>query len=137
MDLCKQKPQIRRKIMEGIKQIDKKIFELQKKMSVQVTKPEENKKHEMKKVMWTKRNQRFAPQKFQNLNFQKKFHLRHHHHKKPKGVKFRKTKFINIPKENNEYDFKIKTIDDFGKCLLNKTQEITNRLIIHLVNQKK
>ena len=80
-------------------------------------------------------NQRFVPPQFQNFNFQKKFH-HHHHHKKPNGVKFGKTQFINIPKENNEYDFKIKTIDNFGKCLLNKTQEITNRLIIHLVNQK-
>ena len=51
MDLCKQKPQIRRKIMEGIKQIekekrenDKKIVELQKKMDIPVTKPEKKQK---------------------------------------------------------------------------------------------
>ena len=134
MDLCKQKHQIRSKIMEGIKQIekekrenDKKIVELQKKMGIPVIKPEENKKHKMKKMMWKKMNQRIAHPQSQNLNFQKKIH-HHHHHKKPIGVKFGKTEFINIPKENNEYDFKMRTIDDWGKCLLNKTQEITNRL---------
>ena len=135
MDLCKQKHQIRRKIMEGIKQIekekrenDKKIAELQKKIGIPITKPEEKKKPEMKKMMWKKMmNQRFAPPHIQIPNFQKKLH-HHHHHKKPLEVKFGKTEFINIPKENNEFDFKMRTIDDWGKCLLDKTQEITNRL---------
>ena len=73
-------------------------------------------------------NQRFVPPQFQNLNLEKKFHHHHHHHKKSIGVKFGKTQFINIPKKNKEYDFKMRTIDDWGECLLNKTQEIVNRL---------
>ena len=84
MDLCKQKHQIRRKIMEGIKQIekekrenDKKIVELQKKMGIPVTKPEEKKKPEMKKMMGKKMNQKFVPPQIQIHNFQKKSH--HHH----------------------------------------------------------
>ena len=97
-------------------------------MDIPKTKPEENKKHEMKKMMWKKMNQWFPPRQFQNLNSQKKFHHHHHHHKKSIGIKFVKTQFINIPKENNEYAFKMRTIDDWGECLLNKTQEIRNRL---------
>ena len=131
MSLCKQKQKIKRKIMEGIKQIErekrennKKIIELQKKMGIPVIKPKptEKKKHEKKKMMWKKMNNRFAPLQFDNPN------LQHNHHKKPSEVKFGKTEYINIPKENNEFDFKMKTIDDWGKCILNKTQEITNRL---------
>ena len=65
--------------MEGIKQIEKEKRENDKKDSltskikkdIPVTKPEENKKHEMKKVIWKKMNQRFVPLQFQNLNFQK------------------------------------------------------------------
>ena len=62
--------------------------------------------------MWKKMmNQRFAPPHIQIPNFQKKLH-HHHHHKKPLEVKFGKTEFINIPKENNEFDFKMRTIDE-------------------------
>ena len=48
--------------------------------------------------------------------------------------KFWKTEYNNFQKkekidnESNEYELKMKTIDDWGKYILNKTKEITNIL---------
>lgn len=138
MELFKEKTQIRKKIFEGVRLIEKekkenekKIAELQKKLGIKTEKPEV-KKVEYKKMNYFYPYMRFAPPFLHN-------HHHHHHHKKPFGVKFGKTQYINIPKEqnktmteqneeSNEFDLKMRTIDDWGKCLLNKTQEITNRL---------
>ena len=58
-----------------------------------------------------------------------------HMHQKFNNGKFVKAEYNNYPKEeniedneSNEYNLKMKTIDDWGQCLLNKTQEITNKL---------
>ena len=69
--------------------------------------------------------------------FPRKYHIQPT--KKKLEVKFAKTEYIDIPKEknntinqtiesNDELDLKMRTIDDWGKCLLLKTKEITNRL---------
>ena len=77
--------------------------------------------------------------------FPRKYHLRAG--KINLGVKFAKTEYIDIPKETNktinitetnevkktnetddDLNLKIRTIDDWGECLLSKTQEITNKL---------
>jgi hypothetical protein len=150
MELFQKKCHIRRKIFEGVKQInkeisenDKKIEELQKKMGIKVA--PKNKKNECKKELYKKMKMPFH---------HKMFRVAHPHHprlifqnvypqklrnKRPCGVKFGNTEYIDIPKEtetsetietteNNEIDMKMKTIDDWGKCLLTKTQEITNKL---------
>ena len=144
MELFKEKTQIKKKIFEGVRLIEKekkenekKIAELQKKLGIKTEKPEA-KKVEYKKMKHFYPYMRFAlPFLHNNFNtFQNNFPQHHHHHlhhKKPFGVKFGKTQYINIPKEqkneeSNEFDLKMRTIDDWGKCLLNKTQEITNRL---------
>ena len=144
MELFKEKTQIRKKIFEGVRLIEKekkenekKIAELQKKLGIKTEKPE-TKKVEYKKMKHFYPYMRFAlPFLHNNFNtFQNNFPQHHHHHlhhKKPFGVKFGKTQYINIPKEqkneeSNEFDLKMRTIDDWGKCLLNKTQEVTNRL---------
>ena len=144
MELFKEKTQIKKKIFEGVRLIEKekkenekKIAELQKKLGIKTEKPEA-KKVEYKKMKHFYPYMRFAlPFLHNNFNtFQNNFPQHHHHHlhhKKPFGVKFGKTQYINIPKEqkneeSNEFDLKMRTIDDWGKCLLNKTQEVTNRL---------
>ena len=74
--------------------------------------------------------------------FPRKYHV--HAGRKNFGVKFGKTEYIDIPKETNntinitetnetkesidDLDLKMKTIDDWGECLLLKTQEIANKL---------
>ena len=69
--------------------------------------------------------------------FPKKYHI--HPNKKQLKVNFAKTEYIDIPKDlnttktepnesNNDLDLKMKTIDDWGKCLLLKTQELSNKL---------
>ncbi len=153
MELWKQKASIRKKMFENVckidkekREIDQKIEEIQKKLGISVTKPEE-KMPKMEK-MWNP-NMNFFPFMqfphpfFHKQNFFKQFPHQHnhrpHHHKKPFGVKFGKTEFIDIPKEPNrtmtetneslnDLDLKIKTIDGWGKCLLTKTHEITNKL---------
>ena len=69
--------------------------------------------------------------------FPRKYHIQPN--KKQLKVNFAKTEYIDIPKDsnstktepnesNNDLDLKIKTIDDWGKCLLLKTQELSNKL---------
>ena len=77
--------------------------------------------------------------------FPRKYHL--HAGKKNVGVKFAETEYIDIPKETNktititetnevketneeneDLKLKMRIIDDWGECLLLKTQEIANRL---------
>ena len=143
MELCKEKHQIRKKIFEGVREIEKekrenekKIEELQKKLGIKEEKP---KKVTLKKMKPFHPFMRFAPPFLGNTNnnFHKFFPHHHHkfHHKKPFEVKFGNTEYIDIPKdtsanktESNDFDLKMRTIDDWGKCLLNKTQEITNKL---------
>jgi hypothetical protein len=142
MELCNKKHQIRRKLFEGEKEIEKqikeneiKIEELQKKMGIKVSpktkKPENECKHKFKKMKPFHHNMmRFASpcRIFQHYYPIKRRHM------KPIAVKFGNTEYIDIPKEtettteSNEVDMKMKTIDDWEKCLLNKTQEITNKL---------
>ena len=64
--------------------------------------------------------------------FERKYHI--HPRKKNLEVKFAKTEYIDIPKDtskdesNNEIDLKMRTIDDWGKCLMLKTKQITERI---------
>ena len=140
-ELSLKKCQIRKKILEGVKQIEnekrenkKKIEELQKKMGIL---PKHSKKPEIKKVCMKKmipihhKMIGFAqPLKtYQNLYPKRALQ----HPRRQLGVKFGNTEYIDIPKdtekiENKEEDIKMRTIDEWGKCLLNKTQEITNKL---------
>ena len=122
MKLNKQKNQLRKKIIQGIRKINleriennKKIIQLQKKLGLPVTIPE---------------------RKNVNKNADKKPHKPVHHKftikkeiKKPIGVKFGDIEFINYPQQEKEKgDIKSRTIEDWGKCLFNKTQEFTNKL---------
>ena len=65
--------------------------------------------------------------------FERKYHI--HPNKKKLEVKFAETEYIDIPKDepsheesNNEIDLKLRTIDDWGKCLLLKTKQVTNKI---------
>ena len=140
-ELSLKKCQIRKKILEGVKQIEnekrenkKKIEELQKKMGIL---PKHSKKPEIKKVCMKKmipihhKMIGFAQPLKTYQNFYPKRALQHP--RRQLGVKFGNTEYIDIPKdtekiENKEEDIKMRTIDEWGKCLLNKTQEITNKL---------
>ncbi len=140
-ELSLKKCQIRKKILEGVKQIEnekrenkKKIEELQKKMGIL---PKPSKKPEIKKVCMKKmipihhKMIGFAQPLKTYQNFYPKRALQHP--RRQLGVKFGNTEYIDIPKdtekiENKEEDIKMRTIDEWGKCLLNKTQEITNKL---------
>ena len=140
-ELSLKKCQIRKKILEGVKQIEnekrenkKKIEEFQKKMGIL---PKHSKKPEIKKVCMKKmipihhKMIGFAQPLKTYQNFYPKRALQHP--RRQLGVKFGNTEYIDIPKdtekiENKEEDIKMRTIDEWGKCLLNKTQEITNKL---------
>ena len=138
-ELFGKKMQIRKKIFEGVMQIekeknenDKKIMELQKKLGLPIN--ENEKKEEMKKMF----SKKMMPIHHHWKRFIPPFH--HHRHypnffgQKTFGAKFPHFKQMNFPNKtetnesNKEFDLKMKTIDDWGKCLLNKTQEITNKL---------
>ena len=74
--------------------------------------------------------------------FPRKYHIQAG--RKNLGVKFGETEYIDIPKETNktinitetnetdesseDLKLKMRTIDDWGECLLLKTQEMTNKL---------
>ena len=133
-ELSKKKHEIRKKIFEGIREMekqrkenDKKIVELQKKLGLPI---ENEKKQPNKKICY----QRMMPLRFLHHPMFRCAPPTCHkkqNNRKSLGVKFGNTEYINFPKEeniNNENDLKMRTIDDWGKCLLNKTQEITNRL---------
>ena len=153
---------------------DKKIREIQKKLGVP---EKETKKAKFEKMLLHCKNRHCPPKKMmtcpnENLKaqpnvqpnkeqilrarprfcppihpcfFERKY--RGHPNKKKLEVKFAKTEYIDIPKNevsneesknesknesnndsNNELDLKLRTIDDWGKCLLLRTKEITNRL---------
>ena len=151
VELLKKKSEIRKRIFESVRQIEKdirendnKIKELQKKLGIKVEETEKPKQKPMfvKKVLNNKL--RFAPPVIKlpitkpcphvhPCFFPKKYHIHPN-----KAVKFAKTEIIDIPKDNTtmtesnnsneEIDIKMRTIDDWGKCLLNKTKEITNKL---------
>ena len=155
-ELLKRKSEIRKKIFEETRQIEKdsneiskQIQELQKKLGI----PNENKvKSEklkmavpIKKILPFHNKLRFAPPMIRLPNpnpcphvhpcfFPRKYHIHPN-----KTVKFAKTEYIDIPKDSNttmtesnesnpEIDIKMRTIDDWGKCLLLKTKQITNKL---------
>ena len=145
-ELLKKKNAIRKKIFEGVKEIeklkkenDKKIMELQKKLGLPIEEKKQE-KPDMRKMFF----KRMMPMhhlhppmfRFGPPHLHKKLNS-----KKPFGVKFGNTEYINFQKEeknkinvsnesneSNDYDLKMRTIDDWGKCLLDKTQEITNKL---------
>ncbi len=151
VELLKKKSEIRKKIFESVRQIEKeirdndnKIKELQKKLGIKVEEIEKPKNKPMfiKKVLNNKL--RFAPPVIK-LPITKPcphvhpcFFPRKYHIQPCKAVKFAKTEYIDIPKENTtmtesnnsneDIDIKMRTIDDWGKCLLNKTKELTNKL---------
>ena len=173
--LSQRKNDIRKKIIEGVREIEKeekentqKIKEIQQKLGIQIEKTENNCEKE--------KNLRFAPPKFRIPNpcppvhpcfFERKYHIRPnknqiklkcnphpspqvnpyfferknhiHPNKDQLKVNYGNTEYINIPKDsktnktepnesNNELDLKIETIDDWGKSLLLKTEEISNKL---------
>ena len=175
--LFQRKNDIRKKIFEGVREIEKqekentqKIKEIQQKLGIQIEKTEKPSNCEKEN------NLRFAPPKFRIPNpcppvhpcfFERKYHIRPnknqiklksnphpsphvhpcfferkyhiHPNKNQLKVNFGKTEYINIPKDsktnktelnesNNDLDLKMKTIDDWGKSLLLKTEEISNKL---------
>ena len=175
--LFQRKNDIRKKIFEGVREIEKqekentqKIKEIQQKLGIQIEKTEKPSNCEKEN------NLRFGPPKFRMPNpcppvhpcfFERKYHIRPnknqiklksnphpsphvhpcfferkyhiHPNKNQLKVNFGNTEYINIPKDsktnktepnesNNDLDLKMKTIDDWGKCLLLKTQELSNKL---------
>ena len=64
--------------------------------------------------------------------FERKYQV--HPRKKNLEVKFAKTEYIDIPKDtskdesSNEIDLKMRTIDDWGNCLMLKTKQITDKI---------
>ena len=137
------KQQIKKSVFEGRKKIDqekkeveKKIVEIRKKLGLPVE-PEKPKKPEF--------NQFFPFLPFQNQMFQVFPAFRHHlHHRFPQGGKFHHRNPMNWKfgknsssdskdsqndtDSTNEYDNKMKSFEDWGKCILSKTQEITKKL---------
>lgn len=113
MKLHKKKHALRKKIIEGTKKInlekkenDKKIIELKKKLGIPI------KINTHPKVIKHKPNKRIHCQ-----------HLKCF----PPKVLF-KNKYPFPLRKRNEEDIKNKTIEDWKNCLLNKTQEFTNKL---------
>ena len=113
MKLHKKKHALRKKIIEGTKKInlekkenDKKIIELKKKLGIPIT------INTHPKVIKHKPNKRIHCQ-----------HLKCF----PPKVLF-KNKYPFPLRKRNEEDIKNKTIEDWKNCLLNKTQEFTNKL---------
>ena len=128
VELWKIKKELRKKIFEGMKQIDeeknenyKKIVEIQKKLGLPISEPEKPKRPDFKMFFPFRHWMKFGNQTHPHF-FKKGFG---HHHKRP-------FEFNNMTEQNNsankEFDFKMKTIDDWGKCLFEKTKEITNKL---------
>ena len=118
MKLNKQKNQLRKKIVQGIRKINleridtnKKIIHLQKKLGLPVTIP-------------VKKNPNKNANKKPNKPVHHKVNIKKEN-KKPLEVKFGDIEFINFPKKE---DIKSRTIEEWGKCLFNKTQEFTNKL---------
>lgn len=129
-ELFKKKMEIKRKVFEGMMQIEKekkennkKINELQKKLGMPMT--EKEKKPEMK-FKNTPFNYHHMPKFFPPPPFH---HHNHHHH--PNFFGRRHMNFQNKTEGNEsdkDFDMKMRTINDWGKCLLDKTQEITTKL---------
>ena len=132
-ELNQKKSAIRVKILRGLREIEKqekennaKIMELQKKLGLPIENEEKKPENKIKRMM------PFYHRHHPMLRFGPPFHMDTAFTKKPK---FGKTEYIEFPKEettenneSNEYDLKMRTIDDWGKCLLNKAQEMTNKL---------
>ena len=138
-ELLGKKCAIKKRMFEGIMQIEKekqenkkKINELKKKLGLPIE--EHGKKPEMNNMFF----KRMMPFHHQMPRFGPPFHHGHHHRHffnkgKPFFEQFANNMNMNSPKTetkepDNDFDLKMKTIDDWGKCLLNKTQEITNKL---------
>ena len=139
IELHKKKLEIRKTINEGKKKIDqekkeieKKIVEIRKKLGLPIE-PEKPKKPEF--------NQFFPFFPFQNKMFEFFPPFNHFskkgkfHHRKPLNCKFGNSNTINDSNDsqkesdsNNENDLNMKAIEDWGKCIFSKTQEITKKL---------
>jgi hypothetical protein len=150
-ELLKRQCEIRKKIYESARQIDrdisendKKIRELQKKLGISTEKDEKLKSKQMVQRPFYN-NQRFAPPVIKlpitkpcphvhPCFFERKYHIH-----PPKISKLQTIECNDIPKKTNktmtessnskeEIDIKMKTIDDWGKHILSKTKEITDKL---------
>jgi len=148
-ELLKKQCEIRKKIFESTRQIDreiseydKKIRELQKKLGIPIEKTEKLKGKQMVQIGFHNKL-RFAPPVIKlpitkpcphvhPCFFERKYHIHPH-----KIVKFQKVECI--PKEINktmnessnskdEINIKMKTIDEWGKNILSRTRETTNKL---------
>ena len=127
--LAKKKKEVRQKIKEGVVKLEKekrenlkKIAEIQKKLGIPVTvnnkEEKKNKVCKVKKVVVKKKVVKHVPSN--------KIVIK----KKPVEIKLAKTERTESPKEKNkELELKLNTIDDWGKCVMTKTQEITNKLV--------
>lgn len=129
MNLRKRKLELRLRMMKGIKKLnsekkenEKKIVELQKKLGLPINKPKHNPKDKIKKPIAMKHGPcpyRMPPFIFPYWNakpYVPGFPMRPH----------LKRNMFNFPQgKKNEMN---NTFEDWGKCLFNKTQEITNAL---------
>ena len=150
-ELLKRQCVIRKKIYESARQIDrdisennKKILELQEKLGISTEKPLKNEKKQMVQKGFHNKL-RFAPPALK-LPITKPcphvhpcFFPRKYHIHQPKIMKLQKFDCIDMLKETNktmnesssskeEIDMKMKTIDDWGKHILSRAKEITNKL---------
>ena len=123
MQLRKQKLEIRLKIMEGMQKIrqekrenHKKIVELQKKLGLPISKP----KHcQNKEKMHKQMKMRPCHRMMNPYLYPFGFYLPPMTHRFP---------FKPFPPQGKKEIKRNNTIDDWGKCLLDKTQEFTNKL---------
>ena len=137
-ELHKKKEEIKKNIFEGKKKIDqekkeveKQINEIRKKLGLPIE-PEKPKKPEFNPFFPFQHNMfRFVPPFHDFQHFFKKG--RHHHYRNPLELKFGNNSNDSSDSNkgsdsNNECEINMKTIDDWGKCILSKTQEITKKL---------
>ena len=121
IELRKQKLEIKAKIMKGMHKINtekrennKKIVELQKKLGLPINKPKPKQYHKDK--MNKQKHMKKRPCQMMPFAFPFGFY----NQMKPFD-------FFN-PQNKKGQEKRNKTIDEWGKCLLNKTQEITTKL---------
>ena len=135
--LGKKKFEIRKRIKDGMQKINlekkennKKIIELQKKLGIPITiKPQPDKlKHKIKKCIIKKKKVLARPLGLnQKPKLQSENMMNHCKFLTP----FLKNYIIRTQEneKRDTVDFKNMTMDDWNKCLLNKTKELTTKLI--------
>lgn len=120
-----------------IKQLYEKQESLRKKTLGEIGKIEKEEKENEKKLKELQKKMGIKePQILKNNNKNIKLKVSPIKQGKLTNVKFGNTEYIDIPKETEikrnqlkeEIDMKMKAIDGWGKCLLKKTQEITNKI---------